>query len=202
MIDERVRDDLALIRDALDNGRRYATACGPAMVVWGVLLAAGFVGTYAFVCGEPTLSPAPLWSIVIAVGWAFSLYQIWTRIRSGASGVTRSPTVNALRMVWLGLGIFLTTLALAALWSGDMRLGWLSAVNAGAIGMAVFATASLTSLPWLRWVAFAWWAGELVLYGLRYRPEALLVLAAMMLLLLAGPGLVLVARRQKMLAPA
>jgi len=50
-------------------------------------------------------------------------------------------------------------------------------------------------LPWLRWVAIAWWAGDLALFALRHRVEALPLSATLMLLLLAGPGYVLMSRR-------
>ena len=33
------------------------------MVVWGIVLAAGFIGTYAFVRGWSRLSPAVLWPV-------------------------------------------------------------------------------------------------------------------------------------------
>ena len=62
------------------------------------------------------------------------------------------------------------------------------------MGIGFFASASLTRLAWLRWVAIAWWAGELALFALRHRLEALPLAAALMLLLLAGPGYVLMSR--------
>jgi hypothetical protein len=108
--------------------------------------------------------------------------------------------VMALRMLWFGTGIFLTTLSLFALWIGNDPAGWLSAVVAGAIGVAVFTTAWLVALPWLRWVAAAWWVGEVAVLALRHRPASLLASAVLMLLLLAGPGMALVMRRRKLAA--
>ncbi len=203
LIDDRVRDDIALIREAIEEGRRYATASGRGLVVWGIALAAGFIATYAFVRGyQSALRPAALWPLAIAVPWAYWLRRVWGRAQGDAPAPSCSPMVVALRMLWLGLGIFLTTLTLAVLWSGEGSADWLSAVAAGAIGTAVFATAWLASLLWLRWVAVAWWIGELALVALRHRPEALLLSAGLMLALLAGPGIALVLRRRKLLAPA
>lgn len=196
MLDEDVREDIAFIRAAIEEGRGYAVACGPDMAVWGVTLAIGFAATYAFVRGWSPLPPLPLWLIVLGLPWAYRLFRAGRRALAGEPA-RRSPTVMSLRMLWLGLGIFLTTLAVAALWTGESRNGWLDATAAGAMGMAVFATAWLAALPWLRWVAFAWWCGELALFALRHRPEALLLSAALMLVLLAGPGLVLAARRRR-----
>jgi hypothetical protein len=47
----------------------------------------------------------------------------------------------------------------------------------------------------LRWVAVAWWLGELALFALRHRLEAQPLSAALMLLLLAGPGYALMSGR-------
>src|ERR1700728_4321699 len=107
-----------------------------------------------------------------------------------------SPMVMAMRMLWLGCGVALTTLYLAALWSGDLRNRWFSAVVAGVLGVGFFTSAWLSNLPWLRWVGLGWWLGELAMFALRHHPEVLLLGAALMLLLLAGPGLALMVRRR------
>jgi hypothetical protein len=197
VIDERVREDIALIRGAIEEGRGYATRCGPGLVVWGAALAAGFVATYAFVLGWSPVAPAVSWPVAIAASWIYSLRRFWQRGAGEAPVAAYGPAVVALRMLWFGLGIFLTSLTLAVLWSGAPA-DWLAAVVAGALGAAVFATAWLAQMTWLRWVALAWWIGELALFALRQRPEALLLSAALMLLLLAGPGVALALRRRKL----
>ena len=103
--------------------------------------------------------------------------------------------IRALSMVWFACDIFLTTLGTAVSFAGDMRQGWFSAVSAGTMGIGFFASSFLCNLAWMRWVAVAWWAGELATYALRYRPEGLLLAGALMLLLLALPGLVLMRSR-------
>jgi hypothetical protein len=40
-----------------------------------------------------------------------------------------------------------------------------------------------------------WWLGELAVFALRHRPEVLPLSAALMVMLLAGPGLLLSRRR-------
>jgi len=45
-------------------------------------------------------------------------------------------------------------------------------------------------------VAVLWWLGEIGVFALRHRPEVLPLSAALMLLLLAGPGLLLSLRRK------
>jgi len=200
VIDKRLRDDIAFIRAAIEDGRGYATRSGPGMVIWGIALSCGFVASYAFVRGWSPLAPSALWPIAIAVPWGYALHRFWRRSFDAGPPSAPGPMVVALRMLWVGLGIFLTTLTLAVLWSGTHPADWLAAVAAGAMGAAVFATAWLAATPWLRWIAAAWWLGELALFALRDRPEMLLVAAALMLVLLAGPGIALSIRRRKLAA--
>jgi hypothetical protein len=102
---------------------------------------------------------------------------------------------QAVAMLWFGCGIFFMTMGIAVCATGEARYGWWDAVVAGVMGIGFFASASLTRLGWLRWVAIAWWAGALALFALRHRLEALPLAAALMLLLLAAPGYVLMSRR-------
>jgi hypothetical protein len=196
VLDEQARDDLALIRQALDDGHRYATRSGPGMMIWGIALAAGFVATYARVRQWSPLGPAVVWPVAMAVPWAWWLTRMWSR-NAGRAAPLRSPTIEALRMLWLGLGIFLTSLTLIVLWSGAHPSDWLAAVAAGAMGAAVFATAWLAAIPWLRWIAVAWWIGEVALFFLRDCSEMLLVAAALMLLLFVAPGAALTIRARR-----
>jgi len=200
MTDEQAREDIAFIRRALEEGRVYAVGCSSDLLIWGVAVAIGHFATYAFVRGWATVPPNWLWTAAIGLPWIYSLRRLWSGGAGNAAPRASSPMVMALRMLWLGCGIFLTTLAIAATWTDEMRFGWFNAVAAGVLGIGVFTTAWLAGLPWLRWVGVAWWLGELLLYGLRQRPEAILVAGVLTLVLLAGPGIALVARRTRRFA--
>ncbi len=193
MIDDQARADIALIRAALDQGRGYATARGPDMIVWGLLIGAGYLGTWACLTGQLPLRPGPLWLGVLALGWIF--YVVRGR-PSQELAPPRRPLVIALRMLWLGIGICLTLTAVVGNYRGDMGAGWFEPFAAGILGVAFFASATLSNLPWLRWVAAAWWVGELAAFWLHGNILILPFSAALYVLLLAGPGLVLRLRPQ------
>jgi hypothetical protein len=188
MIDDQARADIALIRAALDQGRAYATARGPDMIVWGLLIGAGYLGTWACLTGQLPLRPGPLWLGVLALGWIFYVVR---RRPSQEPAPPRRPLVIALRMLWLGIGICLTLTAVVGNYRGDMGAGWFEPFAAGILGAAFFASATLSNLPWLRWVAAAWWVGELAAFRLHGNILILPFSAALYVLLLAGPGLVL-----------
>jgi hypothetical protein len=196
VIDDQVRQDIAFIRRAVEEGGAYATACGPDMLVWGVALAVGYLGTYAFIGGWSPVAPNGLWAVCIGLGWLYSLRPLLRQIVVGREDFpARGPMAQALAMLWRGCGTFLTILAIAAMASGDVREGWFDAVVAGVLGIAFFASAWLSNLPWLRWVAIAWWIGEIAIFAMRHDAVKLPLAAVLMLVLLAGPGLVLLRRR-------
>ena len=194
MIEDQAREDIDFIRNAIEEGAAYATAYSPAMLVWGIAVAIGYLGTYGFIRGWSPVTPAALWTVCLGVPWAFWLRRVAIGI-TGCKVPARGPVAQTLAMLWFACGIFLTTLAIAVMMTGESRSGWCNAVVAGVMGIGFFASASLTRLPWLRWVAIAWWLGQLALFALQHRAEALPLLAALMLLLLAGPGYILMSRR-------
>lgn len=191
MTDDQARADIALIRATLDQGLAYATARGPDMVVWGLLVGAGYLGTWACVTGHWPFRPAPLWLGVLALGWIFYVVR---RLPGQEPTPTRRPLVTALRMLWLGIGICLTLTSVAGNYRGDMGAGWFEPFAAGILGAGFFASATLSHLPWLRWVGAAWWVGELGAFYLHGNILILPFSAALYVLLLAGPGMALYLR--------
>jgi hypothetical protein len=100
-----------------------------------------------------------------------------------------------LSMLWFACGIFLTILSFAVILANEPNTWWISAAAAGVMGIGFFVSSFLSNLAWMRWVAIAWWAGELATLALRHRAEGLLFAGTLMLVLLALPGFVLMRGR-------
>ncbi|HML13650.1 MAG TPA: hypothetical protein VK456_10110 [Xanthobacteraceae bacterium] len=193
MNEDTAREDIAFIRRTIEQGRRIAGAWSPDMLVWGIAIAIGYFGTYARVRGWWTLDPNWLWVACIVLPWLYSLRRVWRPLLAGQSEAPQRPLTSPLTMVWFACGIFLTILAFAAILAGE-RATWGSAVTAGVMGIGFFVSSSLCNLAWMRWVAIAWWVGELAMI-VWHGAESLLLMAALMLMLLALPGFVLMRRR-------
>ena len=159
---DSVREDIAFIRHAIEQGRGYAGAHSFDLLVWGIALATGYLGTYATVTGWWLINPNWLWAVCIVLPWLYSLRRLL-------------------------LSLFSVTVIVA----GDMRQGWFNAVVAGIFGIAFFVSSYLCNLAWMRWVAAGWWGAALLLYALRHRLEVLPLSVVLILLLLALPGLLL-----------
>jgi hypothetical protein len=192
MNEDTAREDIAFIRRTMEQGRRVAGAWSPDMLVWGVAVAIGYFGTYARVRGWWTIDTDWLWGACILLPWAYSLRRVPRRLLSAPTGVpAECQPASPLAMLWFACGISVTILGLAVIISREPYAWWMNAVSAGAMGLGFFASSFLCSLVWLRWVGLAWWAGELAAFLLRNRPEGLLLSGALMLVLLAVPGFVL-----------
>jgi len=189
--DETLREEIAFIRRAIEEGRGYATGWSGDMIVWGVLIAGAYLGTYATRRGWWAIDPDWLCWGAVGLGWLYSLHRVARHLISGSPWPTARPMVQAVRMLWLACGIVLTTLAVAVGLAGDWNQGWYGAVTCGVMGIGFFTSSFLFNLAWMRLVAVGWWAGELAVYALRHQVEVLPLSAALMLLLLAIPGFVL-----------
>ena len=191
MSDHGVEADIAFIRTALEEGRAYARRRSPDMFVWGLFVAAGYLATYAYVRGLSPVRPDQVWLAAIVIPWVYTLRRFWLPLFGVRHSVPpRRPMGQAFAMLWLGSGLSIMALAVAANWGGVPSYHWYDSAVACIIATAFFA-GSFLSVAWLRFVAVAWWAGAFLMYGLKDGATVLLVGAAMMLLFLAAPGLLL-----------
>src|SRR4029453_8562816 len=106
---DSVREDIAFIRHAIEQGRGYAGAHSLDLLVWGIALAAGYLGTYATATGWWPINPNWLWAVCRGRPWFFSLRRLRRSLMLRRSPPATPPLViQALRMLWFGCGIFLS----------------------------------------------------------------------------------------------
>ena len=185
-----VEEDIAFIRRTVEGGRVYARRRSADLLVWGLFVGGSYLNTYAWLNHWPSFDPRWSWLFAVVPPALYSFRRLGVRL-SGRPALARSPMATALSMLWLGCGISLVTLAAGASWGGAFGYQWYDAVSASIFGIAFFAASFLCNLAWMRFIAFAWWTAEIVFFVLQGSRITPLVDAAMMLLFLAGPGLIL-----------
>jgi len=195
-MNEDAREDIAFIRRTMEQGRRVAGAWSPDMLVWGIAIAIGYFATYGRVRGLWRIDANWVWAACILLPWAYSLRRLPQRLFANRPNTEpQYGPASPLSMLWFACGIFLTIIGLACIVSDEPNTWWVNPLVAGAMGVGFFVSSFLSSVTWLRWVGLGWWAGELAAFTLRNRADGLLLMAALMLLLLALPGLLLMRRR-------
>jgi hypothetical protein len=193
---DAVRDEIAFIRHAIEEGRGYVGKRSPDMLVWGIAIGVGYIATYAGVRGWFWLDQRWLWAACIVPPWLYSLRGTLRRLLPGHAAEPPPPAMRrAMQMLWLGCGISLTLLGVGLMVTGNTQCASFGAVSAGILGIAFFASSFLCNFAWMRWVAVGWWLGEIALLAQPRRPEILLLSAVLMLALLAFPGAILMRSR-------
>ncbi len=187
--EQSAREDLEMIRQLMEDGRREVVDRGKHFIIWGVVSAIGAVLTYAFVAAGGATYPHPglVWSALLVVGWGSSAWVGW---RDGRSPRVRTLARRLMTGVWVASAVSLTLLGLAGMWGGVLSDVALPGVMSAVIGAPVLVTMVLTGERWLGLVAAGWWLGGGVMLFLS-GPYSLLLMAAMAVLLLVVPGVVL-----------
>jgi hypothetical protein len=196
MNEDTAREDIAFIRRSIEQGRRIAGAWSPDMLVWGIAISIGYFGTYARVRGYWTVDPRWLWLACILLPWAYTLRRL-AALRRTPDALGERRLTSPLTRLWLACGISISILGSAVIASGEQNTWWINPAAAGAMGIGFFVSSYLSNVAWMRWVGIAWWAGELAAFALRDRAEGLLLAGALMLVLLAVPGFVLMRGRRE-----
>lgn len=190
------RQELAAIRRLMEESQETIGEDGRHFVLWGLITAAGLLGTWAAVTGRLDVDVRWMWAALVALGWIGSF---WIGFRSGRRERVRTLGRRLIGVVWIGCGVTLSLVAAAALF-GPVSTRALSGLVSVIVAGAFLSSAVLTGHRWLAAVAAAWWfLGGLMLFfpGLYTLP----LLAAMAIALEAIPGLVLYQRARRREVP-
>lgn len=180
------QDDLAYIRQVMEQTRRFTQVSGDHLIAWGLLIGLGLVCDAAVKLGAP-LPLTGIWIGLIAVGWA---YSFWQGRRAARRQAVAGYAARLVSQLWIACGVAMTTAFLVGGWTGAVAGESTPGLSALFIGIGVLMTGSLSGLNWFRNLALGWWGGAVILF-IWHGDTALWILAALFVLLLAVPGLVL-----------
>lgn len=178
------REDLAMIRRLMSESRRTVDAGGPHYLIWGVLITAALVGTWAHQTGRLATQPVWIWSVAVGLGWILSMI---VGIRGGRRAEVRTAGGRIMAGIWVGTGVTLTLAGFLGTGSGTLTGDAMLGLTASLIGSALFASSFVLRPTPYRWLAVGWWAGAVPLFLWR-DPGAQLLLAGMTVAFMLVPG--------------
>lgn len=188
--DRTPAEDLALIRRLMDESGKAVDAGGPFLVLWGVLVAAALLATWAYTRGALALSPTWIWGVAVAIGWIASL---WLGRRRERRAPVRTTGGRVMAGIWVGGGVTMTLFGFVGIGSGALTPTGHMAATAGVLGACSFASSFVVRSTAYRWLAVGWWLGAIAIF-LWPGPHALLVMTGLIVALLVAPGLWLLSR--------
>ena len=180
-----VREDLAFLRSLMDESQAFLCGTWRHQLVWGLVGISGLAGTWVSM-NVGAFGRIPwIWGVWVGVGWFYSL--LLAR-RDAFRPSARSVASRAFGGIWLALGVTLTLLGLATMFTGAVDPLGLPGIIAIVFGAGYFASGYVGGLQWLKGVGALWWGGGVALL-IWSSPDALLGLAGMTLPLGIGPAL-------------
>ncbi len=183
----KAQQDLAFIREIMDESRSFATVGGNHFIVWGGVLSVALFATWLRTRGVALVSPAVVWLVCVATGWLLTAYVIR---RQRAVALAVHPSASQIRSAWVALGIAMTLTFFLGTMSGSIALAAIPGLSAAFTGVGIHTNGMLARIGWLKNLAYAWWAcGAAMLYWPGNYNYALL--AVLMLALYVVPGFLL-----------
>lgn len=186
MNESKAAEDLAFIRQIMDESSAFAAAGGDQFVVWGAVTGLGMLGTWAI---ASRLLPGTggtiwtLWVITLAIGFLLSYWRSRQQRRGPVShGVNRQ-----IGAVWFAVGMPMLLLFFVGQSYDLVRPQAIPATAAALLGTGIYLTGTLARIGWLRNLAFAWWVASIALMVVR-GAAVFLVYALLIFALYVLPG--------------
>jgi hypothetical protein len=163
------QEELAYIRQIIENSRKSFVEDGKPYIAWGVIVALGMTFSYISALMGRDLGTGYVWIGLTILGWIYIAYYSRTK-----SKTTRAKSIidRVQGAVWgavgsmIGFVIFLIYIG-QALNIQDMpgiHPLYICFITAILVGIGYFVSGVANDLTWLRNVAFAWWASAIVMY--------------------------------------
>jgi hypothetical protein len=205
---DTLKDDIAFMRAMAEDGQRRPVIGGATLVSAGVIFSIATLVCWAMASGliqGSNTAVLGVWVVAMLVHMTVISILVGRWRRAGHSSAVAGAANRAFRWAWSGCGW-----AIAAIFAGFILTGWRSqnwtvfetfpTIILALYGSAWMISAMMSERRWMRWVAIGSFAGAI---GIALAPNvsaAYLAFAAALLLLAAGPGLVLMREERAGLA--
>ena len=187
MTENEAQQELAFIKKVMEDSRRIIAYDGKDFTFWGILVTVGMVLMYVNIVFQFHISSMVLWGSFIGTGWIFSIVRGFTHHRKQRVKTFASSVISS---VWLSCGIVMTLIGFVLNPVGAIK-GWaVLPLIALVLGIGYFITSVIIPTRWIRYSAFGWWIGGILIaaYPGQYMS---LAFAGMMICFQIIPGIIL-----------
>lgn len=184
--------DIAFLRRMAEEGRKVTAPGGPYYFVWGVAIAAGYFLMYLYSIGAHTL---PIWATWL--GCAVPAYGVtWLLGSRDAKRPDANRFANRVsEAVWVTTGVGMMIFWIGTAINGNM--GYMAPVASVMCGVAFALIGNFARIRFMYLPAAAWFVSVPVIFWFSGTKELSLVMAAFVLINMAGTGLMLTAMERK-----
>lgn len=179
-------NEIALIRQVIDESRRFAFDNGKYYILWGVLVTLAIFAQYAVILMNIEYVSVWIWIVAIGLGWIVSLIF---GMREPSRHQSFPVGAKLVSLIWTSTGISMMIVGIVGPITGALHPWAICPAMAAIIGGAFTTSSMVYRLKWVAAVGIAWWAGAIVMFAVK-GIETLPIYGVMMILFQVVPGLV------------
>jgi hypothetical protein len=154
-------EELASLRNLVEQTHFSALSNGHYFVIWGLAIAIGVAYSELHFTWNLRLSPSWIWITLIATGW---FYTIRTMRRERSRSRTQTQFGRLLASQWISCGMAMTVVFVVGGLAGAIPTRAVAGLTAAFLAIAFKATAELSGVRWLRYVAALWLVSAIGLF--------------------------------------
>jgi hypothetical protein len=189
------QEELAYIRRIIDDSRMAFVEDGKPYIAWGIIVALGMIFSYVSALMERDLGTGYVWIALTIIGWIYVfLYarkkekasrakSIIDRVQDATWGVVGSMIGLVIALIFIGQALNIPDMP-------GIHPIYICFITAVLVGIGYYLSGTVTEVRWLRNIAYAWWAGSVVMY-LWPSVHVLALYAVMIIAFQVVPGIIL-----------
>jgi hypothetical protein len=144
--------DLAYIRQVMEQSRRYTAAQGIFFVIWGVAVSFALLLTWLQILGHISGNNLLIWGVVMVAAWGLTIYCAWQQDRSSATPYH----AQLIGMNWTAVGVAMGLAFFVGVPTATLSLQAIPGLSALFVGVGILNTGHLSSIRWLAVVGVVW----------------------------------------------
>ncbi len=187
-------EELASIRNLVEQTHFSALSNGHYFVIWGLTLSIGIAYYELYATWNLPLSPSWTWIALIATGW---FYTVRTMRRERRQSRIQTQSGRLLASEWITNGMVMTVVFVVGGPAGAISAHGVAGLTAALLAKPFNATAEISGVRWLTYVAALWLASATGLFLIPTHMHGA-ALVVCLLALMVVPGLVLQSRARKL----
>ncbi len=179
------QQELAFIKQVMEDSRRIVVEDGHGFIFWGILIVFGLVVTYSSIQLNWSHNLRWFWPGLIALGWVYSIVSGITKEKKKR---VKTFAGRVMDVVWISTGISATILGFLGPYTGAYSSIYINPLICVVLGISYAVTGVLLGKKWISALSFGWWAGSVIMFifpGL----YTLLFMSFLMVVLQIVPGI-------------
>ena len=192
MVEKKIREDLAVIKQIMIESRQNFYNVGIHLVVWGGIVILALLLTFYNLSIKYLFPEYWIWLVGFGLAWIF---EFWQYKRNKNSERLYNKLNRIINTMWMSLLFTMMIYGIFGGLGGNFLEGG-NGIIAGLLAIGYFVTGEVNEMKWVKYLGFGWWIGAIILFFCS-NEIGLLVMAILMMLLQFIPGMILYVKGPK-----